>query len=151
METKFKDMELDKIKLKYGFNYCLGVNCVGEGRERARDISLLWIDQVNLNVISYSLHHIGAFYEDDSGKNVLLYGIYGYLKKLRKKDTWDLIISLRPMEGIWLCFVEVNISNTDKSGGNIRSSSQLERGRQVFKDYNLIDVGYEGCNAPYCF
>lgn len=88
METWLKDVELETIILKYDFNYCLGVSYVGELKYGVGGLALLWADQVKITVISYSLHHNGAFYEDDiSGDNVLFSGIYGYPEEQRKKDN----------------------------------------------------------------
>lgn len=94
MDTRLKDVELETIILKYDFNYCLGVSYVGELKDGAGGLALLWTDQVKITVISHSLHHNGAFY-DINGDNVLFSGIYGYPEEQRKKDNWDLIRSLR--------------------------------------------------------
>lgn len=65
METKLKDPKLQRIRLRCDYNHCLSVDCNGEGRERAGGLSLMWKDDLNLTISSYSLNHIGIYFEEE--------------------------------------------------------------------------------------
>lgn len=56
METMV--IEMESIERRTRFDSCLVVGCEGNGRERARGITLLWQSNVSLSTIYYSLNHI---------------------------------------------------------------------------------------------
>lgn len=108
---------MEIVRIKCSFNNCFGVKCVGEGTKRARGLALLWKKTMKITITYYSHHHIRAYFEDEvSGEKVSLIGVYGYPKDHIKKDTWHLIRSLRPSEGMWLCLGDFNdmVSLADK-------------------------------------
>lgn len=79
-------------------------------------------------------------------------GIYGYPEEKNKRLTWELIRRLIPPNGKpWLCVGDLNdtLATSEKIGGNIRSVSQLEFGRDVVRDCGLFDLGFEGSNVTW--
>lgn len=80
-------------------------------------------------------------------KNWCISGIYGYPEEGKKKDTWELLRSLKPVdEDMWLCCGDFNdiLSNEEKLGGNPKNFSQLSISRDAVEDCNLLDLGFIG-------
>lgn len=110
------------------------MDCWGVGRERAEGLILLWMEEVNLKVLSYSSNHIGGIMEDNEENQEWVFnGIYGYLEEHNKRHTWRLLEELvgRGGERV-LCFGDLNdtIFEHEKMGGNIPSNNQFNRERQ---------------------
>jgi hypothetical protein len=121
METRLKVNEVEGVRSKLGFKNCLTVDCRGVGRERAGGLSLMWMEHVNISIISYSLNHIhGVCDDEESGEGWGLTGIYGYPEEQHKKKTWELIDSLgRQVSGKWFCCGDFNdiLDSQEKIGG----------------------------------
>jgi len=95
METRLKATEFESIRIKMGFKNCLSVDCKGTGRERARGLSLMWMEHIHIVINSYSLNHIHGMCDDEeSGVPWGLSCIYGFLEEQHKRKTWLLINSL---------------------------------------------------------
>jgi exonuclease III len=148
METRLKANEVESVRNKLGFKYCLSVDCRGAGRERAGGLTLMWMEHLNISIKSYSLNHIHGICDDEENGEVWdLTSIYGHPEEHHKKKTWDLIDSLgRQISGRWLCCGDFNdiLDSQEKKGGNSRSQSQFAAGRQVVARWSLNDLGYEG-------
>lgn len=148
METRLKEDEMFRIKVKCGFNSGLFVDCRGHGRERSDGLVLLWTDQVDITIISYSLNHIfGKVEDDESGEPWYFSGIYGFLEESQRKKTWGLIKTLDGQtSNKWLCFEDFNdtLSGEEKKGGNSRSFGQLNLGRSTIAECDLQDLGFIG-------
>ena len=54
IETKRKRAELEGLRNKWSFDYCLSVDCIG----RAGGLALFWCEQINIEVRSYFSSHI---------------------------------------------------------------------------------------------
>lgn len=52
---------MERNRIKCGYNSCLTVDCKGNGKERAGGISLMWKEQVNVTVTSFSINHITGY------------------------------------------------------------------------------------------
>lgn len=148
METRLKDDEFERIKMRSCFSKCFSVSCKGHGQDRAGGIAFLWNEQVSLSILSYSLNHILVDVIDgEGGDNWSLSGIYGYPEENNKKKTWGLIRQIsNSVNEKWLCIGDLNdiINGEEKQGGNFRSQNQLKIGRQTISDCGLHDLGFEG-------
>ncbi|MCI11577.1 hypothetical protein A2U01_0032678, partial [Trifolium medium] len=148
METRLKSSEFDRIKYRCGFNSCLVVDCNGVGRERAGGLALMWNDESNISILSFSLNHIcGSVADPNHNELWYLVACYGHPEEQHKKKTWDLIEHLVSQVGNKvICFGDFNdvVSAEDKSGGNPRTTSQLAIGRGVMSDCGLAEFGFEG-------
>lgn len=72
METKLKDLELEKIRVSCGFSNCPSVSCIGEERENAGGLALLWNNSLNIIITSYSPNHIEVFFVNkETGKSYM--------------------------------------------------------------------------------
>lgn len=58
METRLKLEEATAVKNKTKFGECLAIECTGSGKERARELLLLWNDKFKVSISSSSLNHI---------------------------------------------------------------------------------------------
>ncbi|GAU21788.1 hypothetical protein TSUD_329120, partial [Trifolium subterraneum] len=152
METRLKATEFEIIRSKLGFKNCLVVDCNGFGRERVGGLALIWMEQLSVNISSYSLNHIhGRCDDEESGGSWGLTGIYGYPEEHNKRKTWQLIRSLASQnQGWWLCCGDFNdiLDSHEKQGGNIRSQSQLSFGRQAVADCSSIDLEFINRFSP---
>ncbi|KAI5439108.1 hypothetical protein KIW84_024755 [Lathyrus oleraceus] len=65
-----------------------GVDCNGQGNDRARGLMILWRDTVDISIISYSLNHIGGgtFVDESGGSIVAFASFYGHPEE-HKKNT----------------------------------------------------------------
>ncbi|XVF40027.1 hypothetical protein PTKIN_Ptkin01aG0079500 [Pterospermum kingtungense] len=66
METKRNNREMEWLRVRWGFDSCLTVESVG----RAGGVALLWNDEVDVRIMSYSLHHIDARVESPKNRKV---------------------------------------------------------------------------------
>ncbi|KAK2422548.1 hypothetical protein QL285_033075 [Trifolium repens] len=148
METKLKETEMERIKARSGFDCGVVVPCSGQGKDRAGGLALLWNDQVNFTLDSFSSNHIsGAVLNDVNDESWFFSGVYGFPEEKNKKKMWSLIQHLASkVVSRWLCVGDLNdmLSGEDKKGGNSRTLSQLNLGRQTIEDCGLVDMGFEG-------
>lgn len=148
METRLKAFELESIKRRCGFSSCLAVDCRGEGRERSGGIVLMWGDNVDVSIGSYSLNHImGSCQDHETNVAWSFCRVYGFPEEQNKRLTWELITSLKPADGTaWICFGDLNdtLRPNEKIGGNARSNSQVTYGRESTRNCALNDLGFEG-------
>ncbi|KAK2435568.1 hypothetical protein QL285_020615 [Trifolium repens] len=148
METKLKETEMERIKARSGFECGVVVPCRGQGKERAVGLALLWNNQVNFTLDSFSSNHIaGSVLDDVNDETWFFSGVYGFPEEQNKKKTWMLIHHLASKAtSRWLCVGDLNdmLSGEDKKGGNSRTLSQLSLGRQTIDACGLLDMGFEG-------
>lgn len=58
METRKKSFEVQHMRRSLILPHCYSVDCSGEGKRRAGGLTLLWHRDVEVDIISSSLHHI---------------------------------------------------------------------------------------------
>lgn len=148
METRLKSSEMVPLRHKWGFNCGLSVDCRGIGRERAGGVSLLWRDNMDITIMSYSANHIhGQCVDEEENEKWDITGIYGHPEENNKRKTWQLLEKLTSQVGRkWMCMGDFNdvLSAEEKIGGNARTQSQLALGRNALNVCNLFDMGFEG-------
>lgn len=76
---------METCKFRLGFVNCLSVDCSG----RSRGLALLWKENINLFVLSYSKSHIDSFIKDviDHAKDWYLTGAYGHPNTAYRMET----------------------------------------------------------------
>ena len=83
-ETKAKSRRMEKIKFKFGFTNGLFV----QSRGRSGGLALLWSTDTNLEIKSYSNHHIDAIItEADNGLSWRFTGFYGYSETHLREES----------------------------------------------------------------
>lgn len=65
MKCRVKADEVQSVRFKSGMDYCHNVDCSGNRRERAGGLIFLWKEKIQINIISYSLNHIGGSVIDE--------------------------------------------------------------------------------------
>ncbi|XP_062080600.1 uncharacterized protein LOC133785369 [Humulus lupulus] len=105
---------------------------------------LLWKTDVSLKVLSWSTGHIAAMVLGKGMLPWLFSGFYGNLDQSKRSISWDLLRKIRSIQaGACLCmgdFNEISL-NSDKIGGNSRSSLAMENFRKALDDCGLMDFG----------
>ncbi|KAL9422716.1 hypothetical protein AB3S75_034905 [Citrus x aurantiifolia] len=142
-ETKMKSGQMTNMSKGLGYDSCFNVRRNGLGG----GLALLWNNEVDVNIISYSNHHIDAVIHGVNGKIWRCSGIYGHPETIQKRHTWTL---LRRLAGMftwpWLCFGDFNeiLHPNEKLGGKDRNLDMVAAFRETVKDCNLIDLGCKG-------
>lgn len=74
-------------------------------------------------------------------------GFYGFIATTERYKSWDLIQSLSTASSLpWLILWDFNevVLASEKFGGRLRSSSQIQGFRDVVRHCNLLDLSFEG-------
>jgi hypothetical protein len=135
---------MDMVRYKLGFpNVCV-VDCIG----KSGGLALLWGDKITVDIQNYSHWHINGVIKTllmDAQWKVT--GFYGHPEATKRQESWELLkvlnqFSLSP----WICIGDFNevILNTEKWGGNNRSSSQMRRFQLALEECELSDLGFRG-------
>ncbi|XP_021744637.1 uncharacterized protein LOC110710620 [Chenopodium quinoa] len=143
METKIDAQRLELIRNSCGFATGL---CLSSNR-RSGGLGLWWRD-LNVEVVSYSAHHIEANVCDASGvPSWKMVGVYGWPEATQKYRTWDLMRNIHAGCSIpMLYFGDFNeiLGVHEKSGGVTRGERQMDGFRNALEDCGLRDLVYKG-------
>ena len=92
---------MEWLRNKWFHDNCFTVNCVG----RAGGLALLWMNEVNLEIASYSLSHIDAKVNSESeGDRWRFSGFYGHFETQKRPASWNLLRLLHYQIALpWLC------------------------------------------------
>lgn len=115
-------------------------------------LALFWNSNVNVNIKSYSSHHIDAVVQNESGKLWRCTGIYGHPEANRKHHTWTLLKRLANIFSYpWCCFGDFNevLHLNEKSGGNERNLNMVAEFRETIQTCNFVDIGCKGCQFTW--
>ncbi|KAL4598093.1 hypothetical protein ACB092_11G034200 [Castanea dentata] len=137
-ETKKKNSGMTKVRIKVGFENGLYVQREGKGG----GLAMLWKRDVNLEIRSYSRHHIDAVIIEE-----------GHPKTHRRNESWNFLDALNQQFSLpWLCFGDFNeiLSAREKKGGPPRPQNQMENFRSVINRCGLKDMGYRGVDFTWC-
>lgn len=80
-ETKLTPMQISNASRKLRIESCLVVNKNGMGS----GLALVWNNNVNVSITSYSSHHIDAMVQNGNRSWMRFMGIYGHLEMGQKK------------------------------------------------------------------
>lgn len=128
---------------------CIGVDSDG----RASGLALMWKDTLDIQLHSFSHHHMHVSIKPPTGTAWLFTEFYGHPNATRRKETWHLLRSLTPPVGVvWLVGGDFNevLNNGEKSGGNQRSKQQMENFCVSLDQGKLQDLGFEGDSFTWC-
>ncbi|XVF60704.1 hypothetical protein PTKIN_Ptkin08bG0069800 [Pterospermum kingtungense] len=132
METKRQGSEMERVRVLLGYNSCLTVDCV----RRGGGLALLWMAEINLEVLSYSTHHIHRMVDGgNKGRAWLFMVFYGEPQTNRRLDTWNLLRRLRGLDSLpWLISGDFNelLIDRDKLGGTLHNNRLMDEFRSVF-------------------
>ncbi|XP_030945823.1 uncharacterized protein LOC115970311 [Quercus lobata] len=149
-ETKMMIAGVKKLKMKLGFVNGLYV----QGKGRGGGLAMYWKKEVNLEIKSYSRHHIDAVVvEEESGFKWRLTGFYEHLETHQRKESWRYLDTLNLQFTLpWLCFGDFNeiISVEEKLGGAPRPQNQMEAFRNIIHRCGFKDLGFSGFEFTWC-
>ena len=114
---------------------------------RGRDLSLLWMKEVEVEVLSFSRNHIDARVGESSGNAWSFTRFYGDRNASYRDQSWDLLRLLNQNNPLhWLCAGDFNeiLTNAEKWGGAIRPVRQMKSFRRVIDDCQLLEVLFTG-------
>ena len=130
METKLSQEEM-KYKQQLGYTQGLVVSSMG----KSGGLALLWKPETKVVVQGFSRQHIDAHITcNKTGTKWRLTSFYVQPDTIKQEETWSILESLsRTNQLSWLCIEDYNeiISQSEKSGGRLRSSRQLDRFRRA--------------------
>lgn len=128
-------MKAEQVKLisrSFNFEHCFVVNRNGMGG----GLALFWSSDVNLNITSYSAHHIDAVVHNESGT-----------ENSQKHHTWTFLKRLASIFSyLCYCFGDFNeiMHLYEKHGGNDRNLNSMVEFREAVQASNLVDMGFKG-------
>lgn len=92
---------------------------------------MLWNNSIELDVISYSDHHISFKVSGgDDNESWLLSGLYGWPEANNKTLTWDLLIDIKPNAfEPWIVVGDFNsiLWPSEKKGGNSKPCHEMNK------------------------
>lgn len=109
-ETRCTVAEMNDVRRKIGWRNAFTVNCKvvrqkhGKRVSRAGGLSILWNDDIKLELQSYSESHIDVLVREDEGNQVWRFtGVYGQPRVENRYLTWELLKKLGSQDkGPWL-------------------------------------------------
>ena len=73
-ETKMLPMQMNNVRVELNFENCFTVSRNGLGW----GLVMLWSSDIDINIVSYSQHHIDAEIYNERGSNWRCTGVYGH-------------------------------------------------------------------------
>ncbi|XP_065637920.1 uncharacterized protein LOC136071032 [Quercus suber] len=123
-------------------------------RGRSGGLALLWSNDVNLEIKSFSRHHIDVvIVESGNGFSWRFIGLYGHPETHLREESWKLLSFLCNQFNLpWFCCGDFNeiLSMNEKSGDAQRSQSQMGSFCRVVNLCGFKDLGYYGPDFTWC-
>ncbi|GMI64383.1 hypothetical protein HRI_000107600 [Hibiscus trionum] len=144
METKLSDVRMARVRRQLGFSQGFDVSSNGSGG----GLSLAWNREVSVSLRSFSNSHIDADITVASSPSTWRFtGFYGNPVERLREDSWNLLRSLGENQSLpWLVMGDFNeiLLSSEKEGGQLRSSGNMEAFRLALEDCGLMDLGFTG-------
>lgn len=80
-ETKRNSYQMKIIRVKLNYDFWLSVGCLGYSGV----LALLWNSSININILSYNLHHIDMLILPNDNLTRRFTGFYGHSEQCKKK------------------------------------------------------------------
>ncbi|CAM8888420.1 unnamed protein product [Rhodiola kirilowii] len=141
IETKLEVGAWDSLRVKLGYSNCFSVGRKGLGG----GLALLWNDEVDVSLRSYSKAHIDVFVKAEIGFRLTLF--YGDPRANRREESWNLLRRLKEGENDkWVVLGDFNeiLYSAEMSGKRKRDNDQMRRFRQALLQCSLRDIGFSG-------
>ena len=143
METKQSVSEMKQIQAGLPYRSMFMVPSI----RRNGGLALLWMEEIELHVQTFTLNHIDALIMDDPANPWRLTGFYGWPKEQRKQDSWKLLKHLHSRNsGTWLCFGDFNeiLQSEEKQGRLPKPLAPMKHFRTALLHCGLADLGFQG-------
>lgn len=139
-ETKMLPMRMNNVRVELNFENCFTVS-----RNRLeRGLAMLWSSNIDVNIASYSQHHIDAEIFNEGGPKWRCTRVYGHPKTTQKRHTWTVMKRLASLSSLpWLCFGDFTeiLHLSKKKRDNIRDANMISEFRDAIKECSLADLG----------
>ena len=142
-ETWADEARLNYVKDRIRFDQKFFVERINKGG----GLALFWRDGIEVEVETSSLNHIDAIINKSLDKPWRFTGFYGELETQKRFESWDLLRHLHRQSSLpWLCAGDFNeiTKQTEKSGGRLRSSNQMQQFRETLDECGFMDLGFTG-------
>ena len=139
-ETKLESKQMVERGKKLHFDNCFTVDRWGLGG----GLALLWKGEIDVDIKSYSKHHIDAVVHSENGCYWRCTGIYGHPEADQKHHTWKLLKRIAELSSMpWLCFGDFNeILHLNEKTGNDRCVTAVNDFRETVRCCGLRDLGF---------
>lgn len=125
METKLMTKQMERVKIKLGFDCGIFVDRVG----RSGGLAFLWRKSVDVTLRSFSFNHIDVTIESDGSAPCWRFtGFYGEPATSKRHIEWNLLRKLGDQTRLpWCCMGDFDeiLSFNEKEGGANRPSAQI--------------------------
>ena len=114
---------------------------------------MIWKDEIEMEIKSYSKHHIDTVVQNNEESSWRCTGVYGNPKSEETKHTWELIRRLSSLSSIpWICFGDFNeiLHLREKIEGNVRNVRLITAFREAINDSGLTDLDYKWYPFTWC-
>ena len=116
--------------------------------ERRRGgLALLWKEDVELRIQTYSPNHNSALILNGSNPPWRLTGLYGWSEEQRKRESWQLLKHLHTRFLVpWLCCGNFNeiLQSSEKQGRLPKQQQPMMEFWAAFLHCGLVDLGFQG-------
>ncbi|KAM3692992.1 hypothetical protein ACJW31_08G131500 [Castanea mollissima] len=147
METKLMVDEMRKLKEELHYQGGLVVPCGRSWGGRRGGLAMLWKDEVNLHIQTYSPHHIDAIIRTNPRSPWRIIGFYGYPEESHKHNSWNLLRYLHSrMSMPWVCIGDYNeiLSSDEKQGRIEKAFPPMLAFWNTLAHCELMDLGFQG-------
>ncbi|XP_042972741.1 uncharacterized protein LOC122304536 [Carya illinoinensis] len=144
METKCNRNKVESIRNKIGYQHSFVI----ESRGLSGGICFLWKDHVEVELLTYTQHHISLKVSAEGEQSpYLLTGFYGFPDAARRAASWELLRAIKPSVNLpWICIGDFNeiLHSYEKFGAADRPFRMMEDFRTAMEDCALREVPFQG-------
>ncbi|XP_031094434.1 uncharacterized protein LOC115998904 [Ipomoea triloba] len=143
METKARSMQLERLRVRMGFEGLFSVDRVGLGG----GLALLWRESGMATLLSYSDNYIDVIVTMEGESPWRLTCFYGFPERARRHQAWTLLRDLKSHSNLpWVVIGDFNdIASHSEKRGHISHPDNLIRGfNDTLQDCALFDLGMQG-------
>ncbi|KAL5559955.1 hypothetical protein UlMin_036166 [Ulmus minor] len=118
-----------------------------EREGRSGGICLLWLDSINVQLLSGSKGHIDVMVSTPNSTSWRFTGLYGNPDTSLRPQFWNLLKRLGDSSSLpWLCGGDLNeiLFGHEKQGGAERANYLMSQFREATNYYGLADLGFRG-------
>ncbi|XP_050281349.1 uncharacterized protein LOC126722235 [Quercus robur] len=149
METKKKNSYLERLRCRLKFDNLFIV----PRRNWGGGLALLWMDELNLHIQTFSPRHINAVINLVIDDAWCFTGFYRAPEVANLEDSWFVLRHLASQYNLlWVCIGDFNeiVKVEEKLGGAIRSEKKMQDFRDCQDFYGLKDLGFTGLPFTWC-
>ena len=132
METKQSIDEMRQIQAELLYHCMLPVPSI----QRSGELAMLWMEEVDLHIQTFTLHHIDALMEMEI-----------VMEEQRKHESWKLLRHLHSQHLVsWVYVNDFNeiLTFEEKQGGLPKSLNLMQDFRASLLHCGLVDLGFQG-------